>query len=135
MGWGYGHKSVIDDLNRIRGPFNLSSPALATAEAAVKDQDYVEQCRSENNRLRSWLATALAEFGIASDNSLGNFILARFRDQEEAEDCDEFFKSKGLLVRRVESYKLPNCLRISIGNENDCHRVADAASKFRAGSA
>ena len=133
VGWGYGHKSVIDNLNRIRGPFNLSSPALAAAEAAVKDQRYVEKCRSENNRLRSWLAKALNECGIMSDPSMGNFILARFKNEEEAENCDEFFKSKGLIVRPVGGYKLPHCLRISIGDEKSCHRVADAVKQFKAG--
>ena len=135
VGWGYGHKSVIDNLNRIRGPFNLSSPALVAAEAAVRDQKYIEKCRSENDRLRSWLSKALNEYGITSDPSMGNFILARFENQEEAGNCDEFLKSKGLLVRQVVSYKLPQCLRISIGNEKSCHRVADAMRQFKAGKA
>lgn len=135
VGWGYGPKNVVDNLNRIRGPFNLSRPALAAAEAAVQDQHYVGKCRSENNLLRSWLSKALAECGIVSDNSMGNFILARFRNQEEAEACDEFFKSKGIIVRRVSSYKLPHCLRISVGDKKACHRVAHTVKQFKAGRA
>lgn len=133
VGWGYGPIEVTNNLNRIRGPFNLSSPALAAAEAAVEDRDYAKECQLENNRLKLWLSKALKEHGILVDKSMGNFILARFSSPAEAKACNNFFKSRGLLVRSVDSYKLPHCLRISVGNESACHRVANAAGKFKAG--
>ena len=133
VGWGYGPKNIIDNLNRIRGPFNLSAAALATAEAAVRDQAYIEKCRNENNRLRAWLAEALAEHGVPSDTSLTNFILARFSSQAEADACDGFLKSEGLIVRRVGGYKLPACLRITVGDESACRRVAHCIGQFKAG--
>ena len=132
VGWGYGPKNIIDNLNRIRGPFNLSAAALATAEAAVLDRAYVKKCRDENNRLRAWLAEALAKHGVPSDTSLTNFILARFPSQEEAEDCDDFLKSEGLIVRRVGGYNLPTCLRITVGDERACRRVAHCIGQFKA---
>lgn len=131
IGWGYGPTHIIDVLNRIRGPFNLSSTQLETAEAAVRDQDWVNKCRSENARMRHWLAEALAEIGIPSDTSMANFILARFASVEEAEACDDFLQAQGLIVRRVASYKLPNCLRITIGDEASCRRVAHAIGQFK----
>lgn len=131
IGWGYGPKAIIDVLNRIRGPFNLSATQLATAQAAVLDREYAEKCRAENTRMRAWLAEALAELGVPSDTSCANFILARFVDQDEAEACDEYLKSQGLLVRRVGGYKLPNCLRITVGDEASCRRVAYAVAGFK----
>src|SRR5690606_18929300 len=83
-GWGYGPQHVADVLNRVRGPFNLSSVQLETAEAAVRDQDYVAKCRADNTRLRAWLAEAMAEYGVPSDTSTANFILARFASTTEA---------------------------------------------------
>jgi histidinol-phosphate aminotransferase len=133
VGWGYGPRPVIDTLNRVRGPFNLSSAALAAAEAAVKDQDYADKCRRDNNRLRDWLSIALAEHGVPSDPSLTNFILARFASQSQAEACDDYLKSLGLIVRRVAGYNLPDCLRISVGDESACRRVAHAVGQFKAG--
>jgi histidinol-phosphate aminotransferase len=133
VGWGYGPRTVIDTLNRVRGPFNLSSAALAAAEAAVKDQDYADKCRRENNRLRDWLSIALAEHGVPSDPSMTNFILARFASQAQAEACDDYLKSQGLIVRRVAGYNLPDCLRISVGDESACRRVAHAVGQFKAG--
>jgi histidinol-phosphate aminotransferase len=131
IGWGYGPKHIIDVLNRIRGPFNLSNTQLETAEAAVRDQDYVTRCRADNAKMRHWLAQALAELGIPSDTSLANFILARFASAEEAEACDVFLQGQGLIVRRVAGYKLPHCLRITIGDEASCRRVAHAIGQFK----
>lgn len=131
IGWGYGPKAIIDVLNRIRGPFNLSTTQLEVAEAAVRDQDHVNRCRAENARMRAWLAHALAELGVPSDTSMANFILARFASPDEAEACDTFLQEQGLIVRRVGSYKLPNCLRITIGDESSCRRVAHAIAQFK----
>jgi histidinol-phosphate aminotransferase len=131
VGWGYGPKEIIDVLNRIRGPFNLSNTQLDVAEAAVRDQDYVNRCRSENARMRNWLALALGELGVPSDTSMANFILARFASPEEAEACDLFLQGQGLIVRRVTSYKLPHCLRITIGDESSCRRIAHAIAQFK----
>ena len=132
VGWGYGPRAIIDVLNRIRGPFNLSTTQLEVAEAAVRDQDHVTRCRSENARMRQWLAHALAEIGVPSDTSSANFILARFASAEEAEACDTFLQTQGLIVRRVASYNLPHCLRITIGDESSCRRVAHAVARFKA---
>jgi histidinol-phosphate aminotransferase len=131
IGWGYGPKPIIDVLNRIRGPFNLSSAQLETAEAAVRDQDHVDGCREENTRMRAWLAKSLAEKGVPSDTSTANFILARFADAAEAEACDAFLQERGLIVRRVSGYGLPNCLRITVGDEASCRRVAHAIGQFK----
>lgn len=130
VGWGYAPDHVIDVLNRIRGPFNLSQPALVTAEAAVRDIAWTVKCREENTRMRAWMAEALAEHGVPSDTSLANFVLARFATQEQAEACDEYLKSEGLIVRRVAGYNLPHCLRITVGDEPSCRRVAHAVGQF-----
>lgn len=130
IGWGYGPQHVIEVLNRVRGPFNLSQAGIAAAEAAVRDTAWAEKCRTDNTRLRAWLAEALAGHGVPSDTSCANFILARFADQATAEACDEHLKSEGLIVRRVGGYNLPNCLRITIGDEPSCRRVAHAIGQF-----
>jgi histidinol-phosphate aminotransferase len=131
IGWGYGPRAIIDVLNRIRGPFNLSTTALEAAEAAVRDQDHVTKCRAENARMRVWLAQALAELGVPSDTSMANFVLARFASADEANACDAFLQSQGLIVRRVAGYKLPHCLRITVGDESSCRRVAHAVAQFK----
>ncbi|KAJ55112.1 histidinol-phosphate aminotransferase [Actibacterium mucosum KCTC 23349] len=131
VGWGYGSQDVIDVLNRVRGPFNLSVAQIETAAAALRDLSYTEKCRADNARLRIWLADALAETGVQSDASSANFILARFDTPDEAEACYEWLRDEGILVRKVAGYKLPQCLRITIGDEAACRRVAHVVRAFR----
>lgn len=131
IGWGYGPQAIIDVLNRVRGPFNLSDAQLDTAEAALRDREYLEKCLSENARLRVWLSEALADVGVPSDVSYTNFILARFQSPDEADACDAYLKQNGLIVRRVAGYKLPDCLRITVGDEASCRRIVHAIRGFK----
>lgn len=134
IGWGYGSAEVIDILNRVRGPFNLSMAQLAAAEAALRDRDHVARCLADNTRLRAWLAEALAELGVPSDTSCTNFILARFASAQEAEECNTFLQQQGIIVRLVAGYGLPHCLRITIGDEASCRRVAHMIGRFKGGA-
>lgn len=133
VGWGYAPHEVIAVLNRIRGPFNLSSTALAAAEAAVRDTAWATKCRDDNTRLRIVLAEALAEHGVPCDTTMANFVLARFGSQAEAEECDLYLQRQGFIVRRVAGYNLPNCLRITVGDEPSVRRVAYCIGQFKAG--
>jgi histidinol-phosphate aminotransferase len=133
VGWGYGPQEIIDTLNRVRGPFNLSTAALMAAEAAVRDRAWLQRCQTENARWRDWLSTRLAELGVPSDVSTANFVLARFASPEEAAACDEHLRGEGIIVRRVAGYKLPHCLRITVGDEASCRRVAHAIGQFKGG--
>lgn len=135
IGWGYGPQAIIDVLNRVRGPFNLSQAAMDAAEAAVRDRDHVARCQAENARMRAWLAESLAEKGVPSDTSCANFILARFADAATAGACDDALKAEGLIVRQVGGYGLPHCLRITVGDEASCRRVAHVIGRFMAARA
>lgn len=131
VGWAYGPQAVIDVLNRLRGPFNLSAAALAAAEAAMRDTTHTDRCRTENARWRDWLAAGLADLGVPSDRSGANFILARFASADEAQDCDAYLRSQGIIVRQVAGYGLPQCLRITVGDESACRRVVHAVGQFK----
>ena len=130
VGWGFGPKPIIEALQRVRGPFNLSAPALAVAEAAVNDQDYVKKCKEENNTTRAWLINGLRKLGLACDNSFTNFVLPRFENQSQAELCDKYLQSKGFLVRRVDGYNLPEFLRITVGDRSTCERLLGVIEEF-----
>jgi histidinol-phosphate aminotransferase len=130
VGWGYGPGHVIAALNRVRGPFNLSTAALGAAESSVQDTDYTTKYRAENARMRTWLADRLAASGVPSDPSEANFVLARFRDRAEAEACDAALRARGILVRKVAGYKLPQALRITVGDEIACAQVAETIEEF-----
>ena len=119
VGWGYGPAHAIDVLNRVRGPFNLSTAALAAAEAAIRDTGWAARCRVENARNRAALAAALAAVGVPSDPSEANFLLARF---DNAEAAYRNLLAAGVVVRDMRATQgLGDALRITVGQpeEND----------------
>jgi len=134
VGWGYAPQIVIDVLNRLRGPFNVNRGALAAAEAAVNDRGYLDYCLSENAKWAAFLVKELHALGIACDDSHANFVLPRFDSEEEADAANEALAQNGLIVRQVKSYKLPNCLRITVGRGGDCSRVISVLKAFKGAS-
>ena len=123
IGWGYASRDIIDVLNRLRQPFNLSQTQMAAAEAAVRDRAFVEKCRADNSKWRDWLTNALRQMGVGCDDSYANFVLARFADADEAAAMDAALKADGIIVRRVAGYGIAEGLRITVGDESACRRV------------
>ena len=130
VGWGYGPAAVADVLNRVRMPFNLGRPQLLAAEAAVRDRAWVSRCRAENAQQRRWLAAALRDLGLGCDEPEANFVLARLASADEARACDAHLAAEGILVRAVAGYGLPECLRITVGDEAACRRVVRSVAAF-----
>jgi len=128
LGWAYAPAHVAAVLNRVRGPFNVTAPALAAGLAAVKDQDFVEHHRVTNEVWRDWLAKRIAGAGLAVLPSKGNFLLVEAGERVAV--LDAHLKSRGLIARRVDGYGLPGHLRVSIGDEAACRAVADAVATF-----
>jgi len=131
VGWGYGAQEVVDVLNRLRGPFNLSNVALAAAEAAMRDRAFVAECLATNTAQRARLTEGLRALGIGCDASAANFVLARFADGAEAEACDAHLKSQGIIVRHVASYGLPHCLRMTVGHDAGTTRLLEALAAWQ----
>lgn len=132
LGWAYCPESVADVLNRIRGPFNVSAPALAAGVAAIEDAEHEAMSAEHNARWLPWLSAEIEKLGLGVSPSVANFVLVHFPagDQRGARAADAFLKSQGIIVRRVEAYGLPNALRITIGTESDNRAVVAALSAF-----
>ena len=95
------------------------------------DQAYTAHCQAENARCRDRLIADLGAIGVPCDPSHANFILARFASEAEANACDDALREAGILVRRVAGYKLPECLRITVGDDAGCARVLAAIKAFK----
>ena len=137
VGWAYGPQVVIDALNRVRGPFNVTGPALAAAVAAIEDTAFAEQSAAFNARELAALSGAVSALGLDVVPSVGNFILVGFPDVDgrRAADADRFLRSRGVIVRAVGAYGLPGHLRISVGTEAANRDCLSALTAFMAGPA
>ncbi len=132
IGWVYCPPAVADVLNRLRGPFNVSGPAQAAAIAALEDAEFLEACRDHNTRWRSWLAGEVQALGLVAHPSVCNFLLLEFPDTpgRDAAAARAFLKARGILVRGMAAYRLPRCLRITIGREEEMRATVAALAEF-----
>ena len=132
IGWAYCPTEIADALNRIRGPFNVSGPAIAAGVAALEDQAWVQQGAEHNEVWRSRVAEALSGLGLGVTPSAANFLLLHFPkgNGKSAPEADKFLHERRIILRRVEEYGLPHCLRMTIGTEEENRAAIDALSAF-----
>lgn len=115
IGYSLSSPEMADILNRVRQPFNNNALALAAAEAALNDTEYLASSVALNNTGMQQLTTAFAEMGLSWIESVGNFVSVDL--QREAASINTALLHKGVIVRPVANYEMPNHLRISIGTE------------------
>lgn len=132
LGWAYCAPGIADTLNRIRGPFNVNAPAIAAGVAALNDVEFTEAAVTHNDKWLLWLRTELEALGLEVTPSVGNFILIHFPEDEahRAAKADAFLLQRGIVMRQVGNYKLPNALRMSVGTEEANRATVSALAEF-----
>ena len=127
IGWAYLSSSMMDSIQRIRTPFNASGPAMAAAEAAVRDTDFVERIREHNARWQVIIRDRLADLEFDVLPSVTNFYLIRFPDVMDitAMHTAEFLQERGIIPRPVGGSEEQE-LRITIGSDHENEKVLDA---------
>jgi histidinol-phosphate aminotransferase len=114
VGYALARPEVADLLNRLRQPFNVNSLALAAAEAALDDADFLAASKRVNDAGRAQLSEGFRRLGLAYIPSWGNFVCVRVGDA--ARVYRELLR-RGVIVRPVGNYGLPEHLRVSVGTE------------------
>jgi histidinol-phosphate aminotransferase len=134
LGWAYCPPAIADTLNRVRGPFNVSAPALAAGIAAVEDIEALNYARAHNQRWLPWFSERLAALGIPLTPSVANFVLAGFPSEphRNADAAFTFLQSRGILTRKMGGYGLAQHLRITIGTGPEMEIVAKVLAEFMA---
>lgn len=132
LGWAYCPAHVADVLNRVRGPFNISAPAIAAGAAAMADQEFVERAIAHNDAWLPWVTREIAALGLEVTPSVCNFVLVHFPADEarNAHAADAYLQEHGFVVRRMDAYGLPGALRITIGTEEANHGLVACLKAF-----
>jgi histidinol-phosphate aminotransferase len=132
LGWCYAPAHVADVLNRIRGPFNVSAPAIAAGVAAIRDQAFIDKAMAFNERALHQMTDAIAKLGITVTPSVGNFLLLNFDGVigKSAQAADAYLLDRGIILRRMEAYGLPGALRLTIGSDEANAAVLAALKDF-----
>jgi histidinol-phosphate aminotransferase len=130
IGWAYCPAPIADALNRIRGPFNMSTPSILAGAVAMHDVAHTDAAVAHNDEWLGWLTTEIEKLGLQVTPSVANFLLIHFPPATGAAACDAYLKSRGIILRRVVSYGLPDCLRLTVGTAEENRAVVSALAAF-----
>ncbi|HEX8492917.1 MAG TPA: histidinol-phosphate transaminase [Pyrinomonadaceae bacterium] len=130
IGWCCASRSIVDGLERLRGPYNISGPAQAAAVAALEDEAHIKMVRDHNRRWHDRIASVFTRIGLRFVPSGGNFIMTIFPDPETANRAYHYLRARGVLTRQLRDYMLPHCLRITIGTNSDNELLLQSLEEF-----
>jgi histidinol-phosphate aminotransferase len=131
VGWMFGPAHIVDAVNRIRGPFNVSTPAMLAAIAAIEDTAHQQMSKTHTEKWRNRLTEEISKLGLKVTPSVANFVLIHFPLQgKTASEADAFLTQRGLVLRGLKNYKLPHALRLTIGTEEANKLVIDGLRDF-----
>ena len=121
VGWGYGSKKIINALNIIKPPFNVSHIAQLAATEALKDKKFIDQSIKHNFLFAKKIKTYLEQYKIFSNSISANFLLLDFKNcKHTAKYLYEKLKQRGIIVRSTEDgYHIRNKLRLTIGSKQE----------------
>lgn len=121
VGWAYGPAPVVQAVNQVRGPFAVSGPAELAAAAALFDEKHEENSQAHNAQWLPWLAHELEQLGLRVFPSVCNFLLVRVPNDPSVgvQQVMEHLNHRGILVKSAAAYGLADCLRISVGQEEE----------------
>lgn len=129
VGYGYASAEMAALLNRVRQPFNVNAIGQAAAVAALDDGEFTAKCRQENRRGMAQLVEGFRVMGLETVASVANFVLVRVGDGAAVFDA---LQCRGLIVRPVRSYGLPQWVRVTVGtNEQNARLLAELAVVLR----
>src|ERR1700745_4063927 len=135
VGWMFGPAHIIDAVNRIRGPFNVSAPAMMAAVAAIEDTAHQQMSKAFTETWRNWLTEEIGKLGLKVTPSVANFVLIHFPTTKgkTSDEADAYLTKRGLVLRGLTNYTLPHALRMTIGTEEANRLVVEALREFMAG--
>jgi len=130
VGWGVFPDAVARELRKVRNPGSVSAVSLAAAAAAMRDQPYMRQVRDETAARRDRFAGAMRQLGLTVPESHTNFVLIRFAAADAARRADAALRAEGVVLRPMGGYGLPDCLRATIGAEDEMELARDVLAAW-----
>ena len=117
IGWGYGPKKIIDAMNKIKPPFNINAAAQLAAVAALNDKNFIKKSIKHNFFWANKLRKILNNFNIITNEVTANFLLMNFsKCKYSANYIKKKLENNGIILRSMQTYKINNALRLSIGS-------------------
>ena len=130
LGWCYSSKKVASILNKVKGPFNTQSLSQEMAIIALDDKEYLNKVIKANHETKNWFESELEKIKIKTLPSEGNFSFVEM-SEKKAKQALSHLADDGIIVRQLDSYGLPNCLRITIGTKEEMEATIKSLNSFQ----
>jgi histidinol-phosphate aminotransferase len=134
IGYGFAHESLINNLLKVKLPFEPSTPAAAAGIGALGDREFLHRSLEANARGIRYLTQSLMDLGLPAIPSQANFVMTVLPTEEDATRVFEELLEQGVVVRPLKAFGLPRCLRISTGLDEDNEFCIEALRKTHAAS-
>ncbi len=131
LGWAYCPAEIVEKLNKIRPSFNINFYAQKIGQYILEDKAFIKKSIKHNLYWKSWVTKKLNAMGIDVLEGVANFILLVLKRKEHVLLLANYLENNNILVRKLNAYKLDNCLRITIGSEKDLKSLVDYIKKFK----
>mgnify|MGYP001158205264 FL=1 len=130
LGWCYSSIKVANILNKVKGPFNTNSFAQHLAMIALKDQDHIKKVLNTNKENKIWFEKELERMKFKYIQSFANFVFIELTELK-ANNIASNLLENGIIIRQLNSYQLPHCLRITIGSLDDMKKIVSVLEKHK----
>ena len=131
VGWGYGPKNLIYALNKVKPPFNINRAALFAAVESIKDVKWLNKEIEHVNKWAKIFFNNFKDLGIETNLSHGNFLLVNFNKiKKNSKKIFLKLAKSGILVRKMDVYKIKNSLRVTVGNNLENRKFINTLKKI-----
>ena len=129
IGWCYSSEKVANILKKVKGPFNTQTISQEIAMLALDDKEYLKEVVNNNYKVKKWFEDELKKMDIKCGSSEGNFSFIQ-TSESKAREISTQLTNDGIIIRQLDSYGLPNCLRITIGTKQEMIATLESLKKI-----
>ena len=129
IGWCYSSEKVANILNKVKGPFNTQTISQEIAMLALDDKEYLKEVVNNNYKVKKWFEDELKKMDIKCGSAEGNFSFIQ-TSESKAREISTQLTNDGIIIRQLDSYGLPNCLRITIGTQQEMIATIESLKKI-----
>lgn len=130
IGYGFAHEDLITNLMKVKLPFEPSSPAQAAGLAALDDMKFLQKTQDLVVHGRERLYTLFDQMGIKYVRSYANSVMMVMENEEESANLTEFMLKDGVILRRLQAFGLPDCIRVTIGLDEELDHFEEVLRRF-----
>ena len=130
LGWAYCPNEIIEILEKIRPAFNVNSYAQALGNIVLDDKTFLNNSVKHNNFWKKWISKEFIDLGIKVIPSVANFVTIILKNNYSASKFANSLEKNNIFVRKLNAYKMNNCLRITVGKEFENKKLLKLSRKI-----